>query len=113
LTAQILNELFQLAESVSLDAALLVRAAGVLYFTAFAESEDEGAIAALTKLAAGVTSLARARKGHATLLHASLAIKTNAAQMTSRGIDRALQQRVKQAFDPTGVFAPGRVVGGL
>jgi glycolate oxidase FAD binding subunit len=113
LTGQILNDVFQLAESVSLDAALLVRAAGVLYFTVFEESEDEAAIAALAKIAAGVTSLARARKGHATLLHAPLAIKAKAARMASGGIDLALQQRVKQAFDPTGVFAPGRMVGGL
>jgi len=102
-----------LAESVSLDAALLVRAAGVLYFAVFEESEDDAAVAALTKIAAGVTSLARARKGHATLLHAPLAVKAKAAQMLSGEIDLAMQQRVKQAFDPSGVFVPGREVGGI
>jgi glycolate oxidase FAD binding subunit len=113
LSAQIPEELFRLAESVSLDAALLVRAAGVLYFAVFEESEDDAALAALTKIAAGVTSLARARKGHATLLHAPLAVKAKAAQMLSGEIDLAMQQRVKQAFDPSGVFVPGREVGGI
>jgi glycolate oxidase FAD binding subunit len=113
LAAQLLEELSELAESVSLVAALLVRSAGVVYFTVFDESEDDAAIAALTKIAAGVTSLARARKGHATLLHAPLAVKAKAGQLASNEIDLALQQRVKQAFDPAGVFVPGRVVGGL
>jgi len=113
LTAQILEELSRLADSVSLDAAFLVRSAGVLYFTVFDESEDEAAIAALTKIAGGVTSLARARKGHATLLHAPLAVKANTAQLMSGELDPALQWRVKQAFDPSGVFVPGRVLGRL
>jgi glycolate oxidase FAD binding subunit len=112
-TAEILAELSQLAESVSLRAALLVRAAGVVYFAVFAASGDEAAIAALTKIAAGVTSLARTRQVHATLLHAPREIKTKAAGTRPGELDMALQQRVKQAFDPSGVFAPGRVVGGL
>jgi len=112
-TAEILSELSQLAESVSLRAALLVRAAGVVYFAVFAASEDEAAIAPLTKIVAGVTSAARTRNVHATLLHAPLAIKGKAAGTGLGELDMALQRRVKQAFDPSGVFAPGRVVGGL
>lgn len=112
-TQSTLEELCQLTESVSLRAALLVRAAGVVYFAAFAESEDEGAMVALTKIAAGVSSMARVQMGSATLLHAPVAIKKSVAGMRSRAVDSILQQRVKQAFDPSGVFAPGRVVGGL
>ena len=112
-TAEILEELSQLAESVSLRAALLVRAAGVVYFAVFAKSEDDAAIARLAKTVAGVRSIAHARKGHATLLHAPLAIKANATAMAPGELDMTLQQRVKQAFDPSGVFVPGRVVGGL
>jgi glycolate oxidase FAD binding subunit len=113
LTPQIVDELSNLAGSVSMDAALLVRFAGVLYFTVFAERADEAAIGALTKIASGVTSLARARKGYATLLHAPLAVKANATRKASEESNLTLQHRVKQAFDPSGVFAPGREVGGL
>ena len=112
-TAKVLEQLSQLAESASLQAALLVRAAGVVYFTVFEESEDEAAIAALVKIVDGVNSVARAGKGYATLLHAPLAIKRAAAETNTGEMDVASQQRVKQAFDPSGVFAPGRVVGGL
>jgi glycolate oxidase FAD binding subunit len=112
-TAEILEELSQLAESVSLRAALLVRAAGVLYFAVFAESVEEAAVAPLLKIVAGVTSVARARQGHATLLHAPLGTKSKAAGMRAGEFDATFQQRVKQAFDPSGVFAPGRVVGGI
>ena len=40
-TPSALAELSQVAESLSLRAALLVRAAGLVYFTAFAESEED------------------------------------------------------------------------
>jgi glycolate oxidase FAD binding subunit len=113
LTKSTLEELCQLAESVSLRAALLVRAAGVVYFAAFAESEDEWAMVPLARIATAVDSLARTKMGSATLLHAPVAIKKSVAAMRSRRVDSVLQQRVKQAFDPSGVFAPGRVVGGL
>jgi glycolate oxidase FAD binding subunit len=112
-TPELVKELSQLTERVSEPPVLLVRAAGIVYFAAFADSEEEQAIAKMAKIAAGVTALARSRKGHATLLHAPLAIKTKAAAMQSPAKDVSLQQRVKQAFDPAGVFAPGRVVGGL
>jgi FAD/FMN-containing dehydrogenase len=112
-TQSTVEELCQLAESVSLRAALLVRAAAVVYFVAFAESEDDWAMVALTRIATAVNSLARTKMGSATLLHAPVAIKKSVAVMRSRGVDSVLQQRVKQAFDPSGVFAPGRVVGGI
>jgi glycolate oxidase FAD binding subunit len=113
LTPEVMNELSQLTERTSAPPVLLVRAANIVYFAAFADSQDEPAIVALTKIAAGVTALAHARKGHAALLHAPLAVKTKAAAMQSAARDVSLQQRVKQAFDPAGIFVPGRVVGGL
>jgi FAD/FMN-containing dehydrogenase len=112
-TKSTMEELCQLAESASLRAGLLVRAAGVVYFVVFAESEDEWAMVALTKIATAVNSLAGTKMGSAILLHAPVAIKKSVAATRSRGADSVLQQRVKQAFDPSGVFAPGRVVGGI
>lgn len=113
LTAEILEDLSELTGSGSLRPAVLVRAAGVVYFAVFAENEDEATLASLTKILGGVRTAAQRRKGHATLLHAPLRIREQAAGPASGGLDVTLQQRVKQAFDPSGVFAPGRVVGGL
>lgn len=112
-TPSLLAELSQLAESVSLRVGLLVRATGVVYFVAFAESEDEESLARLAKIVAGVSAAARIHRDCATLLHAPLAIRQDLAGVKpdTAGVD--LQQRVKHAFDPTGVFAPGRVVGGV
>jgi glycolate oxidase FAD binding subunit len=112
-TNGILADLSQSAESVALRAGVGVRAAGIVYFAVFSESEEEEAIAPLAKIVAGVNSLARAEKGQATLLHAPLAIKKRASEIGMNGMDMALQRRVKHAFDPSGVFAPGRVVGGI
>ena len=114
LSAQILAALLQMAEAAELHPALLVRSAGIVYFTVLARDADETAITAFAKIAAGAKALARAEKGHATLLHAPLAIKQMlAAAPDAIEIDLGVQQRVKQAFDPSGVFAPGRVVGGI
>ena len=65
------------------------------------------------KSSPAVNALARVENGHATLLHAPMAIKSKAGEMEHEQIDRAMQLRVKQAFDPSGVFVPGRLVGGI
>jgi glycolate oxidase FAD binding subunit len=108
-----LTELSQLAESGGLRMALLVRATGIVYFAAFAESEDEPATSTLAKITSNVSVLAGADKGYSTLLHAPLAVKKEVARARRTMIDLALQKRVKQTFDPWDVFAPGRIVGGI
>ena len=112
LSAQILAALSQMAEEAGLNSALLVRSAGIVYFTGLAQDGDATAVAALAKISAGAKALARSEEGYATLLHAPLAIKQMlAAESGAVAVDLAMQKRVKQAFDPSGVFAPGRVVG--
>jgi FAD/FMN-containing dehydrogenase len=112
-TAELLARLSKIVDSVSLRNALLVRAPGIVYFTVLAEFEDDDAMIAMTEVVADVSDLARAKKGHATLLHAPLTIQRKATVLQAGAQELGLGQRVKRAFDPTGVFAPGRVVGGL
>jgi FAD/FMN-containing dehydrogenase len=105
-----LSELSQIAVGAALRAAVLVRAASIVYFTVLAETDDEVATARLAKTVSAVRSIALAAGGHAALLHAPLAVKKIAGgEMSKMALD--LQQRIKHAFDPSGVFAPGRVVG--
>jgi FAD/FMN-containing dehydrogenase len=40
-------------------------------------------------------------------------VKLRIAEEHVRGMNQGLQQRVKKAFDPSDIFAPGRVVGGI
>jgi len=42
-----------------------------------------------------------------------LAVKKRVASSRMALPDEALQQRLKQAFDPANLFAPGRIVGGI
>jgi FAD/FMN-containing dehydrogenase len=111
--ATTVSELLNIAATASLRSALLVRAAGIVYFTVLAESEHEVAMAQLVKTVAGVRAVARSAKGHATLLHAPLAVKSKLVGSVFSGTEIDMQSRVKRAFDPSGVFAPGRVVGGI
>lgn len=110
--AEVIAELERMAESVVLRSALLVRAAGVIYLALFCES-PEAALAPFEKICRAVASLAVSRGGYATILHAPWPTKAKLAEAKTEKVNLAMQQRVKQAFDPSGVFAPGRVVGGL
>jgi FAD/FMN-containing dehydrogenase len=107
------SELLNIAASASLRAALLLRAAGIVYFTVLAESEDEASTAELAETVAGVRAVAQSAKGHATLLHAPLAVKRKLVGSAFSNAEIDMQSPVKRAFDPSGVFAPGRVVGGV
>jgi glycolate oxidase FAD binding subunit len=110
---QILTELSHLAESVPLSHAMLVRAAGVVYFAVFAEDTSETSIAGLLKVARGMKARAALQHGHATILHAPSALKTRMVEDQIRIRDLSLGARVKQAFDPAEIFVAGRIVGGL
>lgn len=111
--AKSLEKLIQLADTAGKRAALLVRAANVAYYGVFTENEDEPVRERLARIAEGARSIAWADGGSVTLLHAPLEVKKRMAATEIRGIDWNLQRRVKKAFDPSGVFAPGRVVGGI
>ncbi|HUN64091.1 MAG TPA: FAD-binding oxidoreductase [Candidatus Sulfotelmatobacter sp.] len=112
-TEKVSTELSQLAGSLGLASAVIVRAAGIVYLGVFAETENEEAITALQKMATSAMAIARSENGHATLLHAPLMVKRSVVGANLSQAQTGLQQRVKQAFDPSGVFAPGRVVGGI
>jgi glycolate oxidase FAD binding subunit len=111
--AKALEKLKQLAETAGRRAALLVRAVNVVYYAVFAENENEPVRAQLARIAEGARSIAQVQGGCGTILHAPLEVKKGLAANASAGIDLNLQRRVKQSFDPSGVFAPGRVVGGI
>jgi len=111
--AKTLEELMQVTQATGKRAGLLVRAANIVYFAVFVESEDAAASGDLAKIANDTRSIARVVGGAVTLLHAPLEVRTRVAETATARVDLNLQRRVKQAFDPSGVFVPGRVVGGL
>jgi FAD/FMN-containing dehydrogenase len=91
----------------------LLRARGVVYFLAQEESEEPAALDRLQTVATGVVRTVEEQQGHTTLLHAPLALKSHPNIFTNADGNIALMRRVKQAFDPQGLFAPGRFWGGM
>jgi len=103
----------QVVQESSLRSALLVRAAGIVYFTLFAEAEDDSALRAMESAATRVFSLAASGQGHATLLYAPVKLKSRVNVWGPNRADLGMMQRVKHSFDPQNIFAPGRFVGGI
>jgi glycolate oxidase FAD binding subunit len=112
-TESVLADLEGMAACASLRSSLLLRAGGVLYVSLFADSENHTAMVSLGNVAQSVTEVVRNNRGHSTMLHAPVPVKTHLAAARITLPDHALQLRLKQAFDPSNIFAPGRIVGGI
>ena len=97
----------------SLRGTMLLRARGVIYFLAQDDTEEGAALDRLAKTARDVIRLVAKKQGHTTQLHAPLALKSRANMGAGVDEDTGLMRCVKQAFDPQGLFAPGRFWGGL
>jgi glycolate oxidase FAD binding subunit len=111
--AQMLAEFSRLTDSSALRPMIQVRAASAVYYVASAENTAETSIAALAKVVSGVKALAARQQAHAAILHAPSGVKARVIADSNVTPKLFLGQRVKQAFDPAGIFAPGRIVGGL
>jgi len=109
----ILEELQRFAETEHLRSCLLLRSSGVLYFALFADSDNEQGWNALAGASVKVRKFATANRGHSVILHAPLAVKNRIAASRVALFDEPLQLRLKHAFDPANLFAPGRIVGGI
>jgi glycolate oxidase FAD binding subunit len=103
----------EIASAASLGSALFIRGGGVVYFGLFAEQENPGSIEIVSKAAESVFSAVGGVKGCATLLHAPTMLKQRINVWGAKRGDFAMMQRVKNAFDPANILAPGRFVGGL
>lgn len=110
--ATLVSELSKIAERNGLRPVLLLKAAGVVYLAMLGETENEERPSSLARTVSSVRAIAQAAGGHATLLNAPLTVKKSVAA-TMGATEKAMQHRVKLAFDPSGVLVPGRLVGGI
>jgi glycolate oxidase FAD binding subunit len=97
----------------SLLSAVILRACKVAYVALLAESEDTQSNAALERGVSELFSNVETKKGSATLLHAPPWLGKSINVWGTERADFPLMRRVKQAFDPQNIFAPGRFVGGI
>jgi FAD/FMN-containing dehydrogenase len=102
--------LSQKAQSLEVRSVLLLRSCGIVYFAILADSEAE-IVEPAQALESLAVSLARSLGGQSSILHAPLNAKLKIIEGRGDQPQLQLQQRVKKAFDPSGIFVPGRVVG--
>jgi glycolate oxidase FAD binding subunit len=106
-------ELHQALKQSTLRSAFALRACNVAYLALLSDGEDVQTNAAMERCVSDVYARAAAMKGSTTLLHSPAWLKACANVWGTKGADFPLMQRVKQAFDPHNLFAPGRFVGGI
>lgn len=109
-------ETVQLLKSVvaerGLPCAVLARGVGVIYFALLPTERDATTMERVTQCAREIVSVA-GKNNRGMILRSPLELKQEMSVWGPPGEDFPLMQRVKQAFDPHGIFAPGRFVGGL
>ncbi|HEV2315157.1 MAG TPA: FAD-binding oxidoreductase [Candidatus Acidoferrales bacterium] len=92
--------------------AVFARGVGVIYFALLPTERDATTTTRLAQCAKEIISAA-GKNSRGMILQSTLELKREANVWSKPGDDFPLMQRVKQAFDPHGIFAPGRFVGGL
>ena len=98
------------ARAANIPLALIARASGPLYLAFLPDSDNTGIVDNLALLAHEIFTLGRSRNGDAALLFAPGAVRAVSRGQSLQNTTSALAARIKSAFDPNGIFAPGRVL---
>jgi glycolate oxidase FAD binding subunit len=107
------KDLSALAAQFSIPSCIFANSSGPLYFGLQPDDVNEGTIDSIAKIASGVFEYAAAHHGSASILFCPALLKRviNIWGLTRQ--DAALMRRIKNAFDPENIFAPGRFVAGI
>lgn len=108
--ALLLQQLSALADQFSLAHAALARACGVLYFALLPHSSDLASLQRLAESASRVFSFCASENASASLPWCPTALKRSVNIWGPPRPDFALMRRLKSAFDPQNIFAPGRLL---
>lgn len=111
--AVVIEKLRAAAGKLSLESALLARGVGAVYWALLPERAEEDSLSRLAQAAGAVFEIAAAAGGHASIPWCPAALKRSVSVWGPPRADVALMRRVKNAFDPAGLFAPGRFAGGI
>jgi glycolate oxidase FAD binding subunit len=101
-----------LADSLSLPSSIFAGASGPLYFAVKPPALNDGVTGSLVQLASGVFEYASSHNGQASALFCPPELKCLLNIWGPARKDADLMRRVKTAFDPQNIFAPGRFVAG-
>jgi glycolate oxidase FAD binding subunit len=107
------------ANAADLPITFVARASGTIYVGLLPETSggsengqpiDEGTLEKLSMLTQEIFALVRSRNGDAAMLFAPQALRAMASVQAAQPKSSPLTPRIKSAFDPGNIFAPGRFV---
>ena len=104
----LLRQLCAFADQASLPHAVLARACGVFYFAIVPDSGNPVSFQRLSEAASRIFSLCASENASASLPWCPTALKRSINIWGPPRPDFALMRRLKSAFDPQNIFAPGR-----
>ncbi|MGB7023231.1 MAG: FAD-binding oxidoreductase [Candidatus Acidiferrales bacterium] len=110
--AETVQSLKDIATEHDLPCAVFARGVGVIYFALLPAEREATTMTRLAQCAKEIVSGA-GKNNRGLILQSPLELKRELNVWRKPGEDFPLMQRVKQAFDPHGIFAPGRFLGGL
>ena len=102
-----------LAARFSIRCCSFANSSGPLYFALQPGDLNDKTIGLLAHIASGVFEYAAEHNGSASILFCPVALKRVTNVWGPARNEAALMRRVKNAFDPENVFAPGRFVAGI
>lgn len=111
--AETVRLLKSIAAERGLPCAVLARGTGVIYFALLPTEREATTTTRVAECANQIFSAANKDRQRATIPWCPLELKRELNVWGPPRKDFPLMQRVKRAFDPHGIFAPGRFVGGL
>ena len=111
--ASAIARLREIAARASLPSALVARATGTIYFAVLPETKNRNVMMQLQQCTAATFEFAADSRDHATIPFCPVELKQAVNVWGPACGDFPLMRRVKKTFDPEGVLAPGRFVGGL
>ena len=103
----------ELAAQYSMPSSIFASAAGPLYFALEPPPLKDETIATLAQISSEVLEYAARHQGQACILFCPPELKRLANVWGSATPDAGIMRRVKNAFDPQNIFAPGRFVSGI
>jgi glycolate oxidase FAD binding subunit len=107
------SDLCTLAARFSIPCCIFASSSGPLYFALQPDDLGDKTIGLLAHIASGVFEYAAAHNGSASILFSPTALKRVVNVWGPTRNDAALMRRIKNAFDPENIFAPGRFVAGV
>ncbi len=110
---RLIGALAQIGERAGRPTAMALRGVGVLYFSLLARETGANSVESQARASAAVFQAAAAVGGNAVVSWCPTELKQKINVWGAPRGDFDLMQRLKNVFDPGGILAPGRFVGGL